>query len=203
MPHEIFKRKPLLGFFLGALCVILSLFAFSVLLREYLDFGRAPQRVDLKTVTPPPEMRGRWVEVSQPLKVYCEPVELENQAEQQILFGRVQSTYFQAEISGSPRFVVLERHRKAVCRDVQTTPLVGVLTELNPALRSSLAERGMLLRKDALVMLLCLSCGPKESAMYLTLSLVMMAASLWLTRRSWRMHLEQVALRERQTSLAP
>lgn len=196
VPHEIFERKPLLGFVLGAVCLIFSLFAFCVLLREYLAFGKVPHKVDLKTVTPPPEMRGEWVVVAQPLKIYCEPVEVENQAEQQILFGRVESTYFQAEIPGSQRFVVLARHRRAACRDVQSTPLVGVLTELNPALRSTLEGRGMVMRRDAFVMLLCLSCGPKDSQIYLTLFLIMIAASLWLTGRSWRRHMAQAAMRE-------
>lgn len=106
VPGEIFERKPLLGFFLGAICLIMSLFAFLVVLREYLDFGKSPQRVDLATVVPPPEMHGTWVQITQPLNIYCERIEVENQADHQLLFGRVESTYFLAEISGSQRFVV-------------------------------------------------------------------------------------------------
>jgi len=196
IPHEIFERKPLLGVLLGVICLAMCLLLFAMLLREYRGFGRTPEKVDLKSVTPPPEMRGRWVEVAQPLKVHCDPFETENQAEHQLLFGRVESTYFLAEISGSPRLVVLQRHKKAACADVQKNSFVGVLTELSSPLRSTLEGRGMVFPKDRLVMLLCLSCGPKESQTYLIVFSIMIAASLWLVGRSWRIHLRQVALRE-------
>lgn len=195
VPHEIFERKPLLGFLVGAVSLIFCLFAFLVLLREYLDFGRSPQKVDLTTVVPPSEMHGKWVEVTQPLKIHCEPIEIENQPEHQLFFGRVQSTNFVAEISRSPRFVVLQRSKKATCDDVTAAPLIGVLTELNPALRGSLVGRGMALPRNSLAMLLCLSCGPADSRTYLLLLSILIAASLWLTSRSWRKHL-QVTLRE-------
>lgn len=196
VPHEVFERKPLLGFLLGAVSLILCLFAFSVVLREYLDFGRSPQGVDLTTVVPPSEMHGKWVEVTQPVKIHCEPIEIENEPAHQLLFGRVQSTNFLAEISGSQRFVVLQRYKKVSCDDVRTAPMIGVLTELNPALRGALQSQGMVLPRNSLAMLLCLSCGPADSRTYLVLFSIMIAASLWLTSRSWRKHLQQVTLRE-------
>lgn len=180
---------------IGAAGLVMSIFFFALLLREYRCFGKVPQRVDLKTITPPPDMRGKWVEVAQPLKIYCEPVEIENEPDHQILFGRVESTYFQAEILGSQRFLVLERDKQAVCRDVQATPLVGVLTELNPRLRSTLEGRGMVFQRNAFVMLLCLSCGPKQSENYLLFLPIIGFASLWLTGRAWRQHLQQAAQR--------
>lgn len=196
VPHEIFERKPLLGVLLGVVCLGMCVLLLGMVLREYRGFGKVPERVDLRIVHPPPEMRGKWVEVSQPLNVYCEPVEIENQAEHQLLFGRVQSTNFMAEILGSQRFVVLQRSKKAACSDVRRSPLLGVLTELNPRLRSTLESKGMVFPRDRLVMLLCLTCGPKESRTYLIVFPLMIGASLWLISRSWRIHLRQTALRE-------
>ena len=187
---------------IGAVGLVMSIVFFALLLREYRGFGKVPQKVDLKTITPPPDMQGKWVEVTQPLKIYCEPIEMENEPDHQILFGRVESTYFQAEILGSQRFIVLERDKQAVCHDVQTTSLVGVLTELNPRLRSTLEGRGMLFQGNAFVMLLCLSCGPKQSETYLLFLPIIAAASLWLTGRSWRKHLQQAAQREGRLPIA-
>lgn len=196
VPHEIFERKPLLGVLLGVVSLGMCALLFAMALREYRGFGRFPEKVDLKTVTPPPEMLGKWVEVMQPVKVYCEPIEIENQAEHQLLFGRVESTNFLAEILGSQRFLVLQRSKKAKCEDVQGNPLVGVLTEVNPRLRSTLESKGMVFPRDRLVMLLCLTCGPKESRTYLIVFPIMIGASLWLINRSWRIHLRQTALRK-------
>jgi hypothetical protein len=118
--------------------------------------------------------------------------------EHQLIFGRVEDTYFLAEISGSQRFVILQRHKKAVCADVQQSPRVGVLTELNPRLRSTLEGRGMVFPRNGSVMLLCLSCGPTESRGYLIFFPILGAASLWLIVRTWRLQTKQVALREQQ-----
>ena len=198
VPHEIFERKPLWGVLLGVVCLGLCIVAMGVIWREYRGFAKSPEKVDLNAITPPPEMHGKWVEVSQPLNVHCEPIETENQLEHQLIFGRVEDTYFLAEISGSQRFVILQRHKKAVCADVRQSPRVGVLTELNPRLRSTLEGRGMVFPRKGLVMLLCLSCGPTESRAYLMFFPVLSAASLWLITRSWRLHMKQVTLRERQ-----
>jgi hypothetical protein len=196
IPHEIFERKPLLGLLLGITGFTLSLVLFAMVAREYRGFGKSPEETDLKTITPPPETLGKWVRVTQPLKVFCEPIEVENQLEHQLLFGRVESTYFLAEIAGSPRFVVLQRHKKASCDDVRRAPFVGVLTEINPRLHSTLEGRGMVFPRDKLAMLLCLSCGPEDSRQYLFIFPVIMAASLWLMSRSWRRYLRLTAFRE-------
>lgn len=198
IPHEFFERRPLWGVFLGVVGLAFCLVAVAMIWQEYHGFGNSPEKVDLKLITPPPEMRGKWVEVSQPLKVHCEPVETENQLEHQLIFGRVQDTYFLAEISGSPRFVVLERHKKAVCAEVQQKPLVGVLTELNPCLRSTLEGRGMVFPRNAFAMLLCLSCGPRESRGYLLIFPIIGAASFWLIVRFWRLHTQQMAARSKE-----
>lgn len=79
---------------------------------------------------------------------------------------------------------------------MKTAPMVGVLTELNPALRSTLEGRGMVFPRNSFAMLLCLSCGPKDSLTYLFFFPIMIATSLWLTTRSWRKHLQQVTLSE-------
>lgn len=196
IPLEIFERKPLLGLLLGITGLTMSLILFAMVAREFRGFGKSPEGVDLRTITPPPEMRGKWVRVTQPLKIYCEPVEVENQLEHQLLFGRVESTYFLAEIEGSQRFVVLQRHKKASCNDVRRAPFVGVLTEINPRLRSTLEGRGMVFPYNKLAMLLCLSCGPEDSKKYLIIFPIMMAASLWLMNRYWRKYLRLAALRE-------
>jgi len=188
---------------IGAAGLVMSLVFFGLVLREYRGFGKHPQRVDLTTVTPPPDMHGKWVEVTQPLNIYCEGVEIENEPDHQLLFGRVESTYFQAEILGSHRFIVLESDKQAVCRDVQTTPLVGVLTELNPRLRSTLEEHGMAFQHSTFVMLLCLSCGPKQAETYLFFLPIIASVSLWLTGRSWRQHLQQNVRREGRLPFAP
>ena len=197
VPHELFERKPLWGLLLGGVCLAFCIVAIGMIWREYRGFGKSPEKVDLNLLTPPPEMHGKWVEVSQPLKVHCEPVETENQLEHQLIFGRVEDTYFLAEIPGSPRFVVLQRHKKAACADVERIPRVGVLTELNPQLRGTLEGRGMVFPRNAFVMLLCLSCGPEESRGYLIFFPVLSAASLWLINRSWRLYRKQVVLRGR------
>ncbi len=155
-----------------------------------------PESVDLKTVIPPEEMHGKWVQVDQPLKIYCEPIETEYQLEEQILFGRIESTYFLAEIPGSQKFVVLQRDRKAVCSDVQQMPLVGVLTELNPRLGSTLLSRGMVFPRNGFTMLLCLSCGPRQSVLYLIFLPLMIILSVWLMNRSWRAYSQQKVRRQ-------
>lgn len=195
VPHEIFERKPLLGLLLGTVTLAFAALGFIMIAREYRGFGKSPQDVDLKTVAVPPEMQGKWVRVTQTLKVHCQAVEVDNQPEHQLLFGRVESTYFLAEIADSKRFVVLQRHKKAVCDDVRRPPFIGVLSELNPQLRRTLEGGGMLLRYGQPV-LLCLSCGPEDSKKFLIFFPVLMAASLWLMNRSWRRYLRKVALRE-------
>jgi hypothetical protein len=67
----------------------MSLFFFMLVLREYRGFGKVPQRADLATVIPPPDMHGIWMEVTQPLIVHCEPVETE--------YPHPISKYFSAE----------------------------------------------------------------------------------------------------------
>ena len=196
VPHQIFERRPLLVMFIGAAGLVMSLVFFALVLREYRGFGKQPEKVDLTTITPPSGLHGKWVEVTQPLKIYCEPVEIENEPDHQFFFGRVESTYFQAEIVGSHRFIVLERDKQATCRDVKATPLIGVLTEVNPRLRSTLEGQGMVFQRNAFVMLLCLSCGPKQAETYLLFLPIIAAVSLWLTGRSWRPHLQQSAKRE-------
>ena len=195
VPHEIFERRPILGVVLGIVGVGFSLVAYSLIQREYRSWGKTPQPVDLKTVTPPPDLHGQWVVVTQPLKIDCHPVEMENQLEHQLLFGRVESTYFLAEIEGSDRFVILERRKKASCDEVRRTPFVGVLTEVNPRLRSTLESRGMVFPFRKLTMLLCLSCGPKEARALLGWMLVIGAASAWLTLTFWRKYQQQGRLR--------
>ena len=197
VPHEIFERKPLLGLLLGTVSLGLGLLGFLVIGREYRGFGKQPESVDLRNVVVPPEMHGKWVRVNQQLKVNCEGVEVENQLEHQLLFGRVQSTYFLAEVEGSNRSVVLQRHKKAVCDQVRNGPYVGVLNEINPQLRRTLDRGGMILPLDHSAMLLCLSCGPEDSKKYLYFFSVLIAASLWLMNRYWRKYLRKVAFRER------
>jgi hypothetical protein len=195
VPHKIFEKKPLLGLLLGTVSLAFATLGLIMIAREYRGFGNSPQDVDLKTVAVPPEMHGKWVRVTQTLKVRCQAVEVDNQPEHQLLFGRVESTYFLAEIEGSKRLVVLQRHKKAVCDDVRRPLLVGVLSELNPQLRRTLEGGGMLLWYGQPT-LLCLSCGPEDSKKYLVFFPVLMAASLWLMNRSWRGYLRKVALRE-------
>lgn len=202
VPHQIFERRPLLVFFLGFITLIISLFGFALIFREYRGFGKTPAHVDLTTVTPPKEMHGIWMEVTQPLALHCEAVETENPAEQQIIFGRVDSTYFLAEIPGSRRVVILEHSRKAACSDVQRAPMTGVLTELNSTLRGTLESRGMVFPRNCFPMLLCLSCGPRNSLIYLFLLLLMIVLSLWLATRSWRKYQEQATARERKLLVA-
>jgi hypothetical protein len=195
VPPEVFQRKPLLGLLLGTVSLAFGALGFIVVAREYRGFGNSPQSVDLKTVAIPPEMQGKWVRVTQTLKVRCQAVEVDNQPDHQLLFGRVESTYFPAEIEGSKRLVVLQRHKNAVCDDVRRPPFVGVLSELNPQLRKTLEGGGMLLAYGQ-PMLLCLSCGPEDSKKFLIFFPVLMAVSLWLMNRSWQRYLHKVALRE-------
>jgi hypothetical protein len=173
----------------------MSLFFFMLVLREYRGFAKVPQKVDLASVTPPPEMHGIWMEVTQPLIVHCEPVETEYPPDQQILFGRVDSTYFLAEIPGSKRVAVLERDKQAGCSGVQHAPVTGVLTELNPKLRETLESHGMVFPRNAVAVLLCLSCGPRNSVTYMILLGLMIVVSLWLTTHSWRRYQQQIASR--------
>jgi hypothetical protein len=195
VPHEIFERKPILGVLLGIMGLGFSMVAYYLVQREYRGWGKVPAPVDLKTVTPPPELHGQWVMVTQPVKIDCQPFEIENQAEHQLLFGRVQSTYFLAEVEGSDRFVILEHRRKTSCYDARRSPFVGVLTEVNPALRSSLEGRGMVFPFRKVTMLLCLSCGPAEAREYLVCFLLIMAGSAWLTVRFWRKYQQQARVR--------
>lgn len=196
IPEFIFERRPILGVLLGILGLAFSLVAYHLVEREYRGFGKTPEPVDLKTIAPPPELHGKWVVVTQPLKIHCEPVEIENQLDHQLLFGRVQSTYFLADVEGSQRYVILERHRKAACDDVRRPPFVGVLTEVNPRLHSTLEYRGMVFPYNKLTMLLCLSCGPADSKQYLLLFPIIAAMSIWLIVRFWRKHQQLVRLRE-------
>jgi hypothetical protein len=191
VPHQLFERRPFLTSLLGAVALVMSLFFFMLVLREYRGFGKVPQRADLATVIPPPDMHGIWMEVTQPLIVHCEPVETEYPPDQQILFGRVDSTYFLAEIPGSERVAVLEYDKQAACNDVQRAPVTGVLTGLNPKLRETLESHGMVFPRSAVAVLLCLSCGPRKSVTYLFFLGLMMVVSLWLTTRSWRRYQQQ------------
>ena len=196
IPHQIFERRTLLLAILSAVCLVMCLFFFFVVLHEYRGFGKTPQNVDLTSVDPPSDINGRWVAVTQSLNVHCEPVEMERELEQQWLFGRVASTYFLAEIPSSERVVFLEHDRAAACRDVQQPPLVGVLTELNPRLRSTLEGRGMVFPRNCQAMLLCPSCGPEQGRLYLTFLPVMLVLSLWLMNRSLRKYQHQTAQRD-------
>jgi hypothetical protein len=202
VPHEIFERKPILGVLLGVAGLGLSLVAYYVVQREYRSWGKTPVPADLKTVTPPPELHGQWVKVTQPLRIDCQPFEIENQAEHQLLFGRVESTYFLAKIEGSERFVILERRRKANCEDVQRAPYVGVLTDVNSRLRSTLESKGMVFPDRKMMMLLCLSCGPREARELLVCFLILMGLSAWMIARFWRKHQRMVRFR-RAFSLGP
>jgi len=188
VPHAIFERKPILGVLLGVAGLAMSVVAYHLIQREYRSWGKTPEPVDLKTITPPPELHGKWVTVTQPLKIDCQPFEIENQMEHQLLFGRVESTYFLAEIEGSGRFVILERRKKARCEDLRPAPYVGVLTEVNSRLRSTLESKGMVFPYRKLIMLLCLSCGPSEARELLVCFLIIMCASVWLIVTFWRKH---------------
>lgn len=196
IPHQIFERRPLLVVVVSAVSLVMSSFLFLLVLREYRGFGETAQKVDLTSVNPPSDMNGYWVAVTQPLTFHCEPVETEYELDQQWLFGRVNTTYFLAEIPNSERVVVLQRDKTAACRDVQQAPLVGVLTELNPRLRSTLEGRGMVFPRNRQAMLSCLSCGPEQGRLYLTFLPIMMALSLWLMKRSWRKYQHQIAQRD-------
>ena len=195
IPELIFERKPIAGVVLGVVGLGFSMVAYYLVQSEYRSWGKTPEAVDLKRVTPPPELHGRWVEVTQPLKIDCTPAEIENQTEHQLLFGRVQSTYFLAEVEGSERFVILEHSKKASCDDLRRRPLVGVLTEVNPRLRSTLESRGMVFPFRKVTMLLCLTCGPAEAREYLICFLLVGAASAWLTVRFWRKYQQQAKFR--------
>ena len=195
IPELIFERKPIAGVVLGIVGLGFCMVAYYLVQSEYRSWGKTPEAVDLKTVTPPAELHGKWVAVTQPLKIDCTPAEIENQAEHQLLFGRVQSTYFLAEVEGSQRFLILEHGKKVSCDEVRRRPFVGVLTELNPRLRSTLESRGMGFPSRKMTMLLCLTCGPAEAREYLICFLLLGAASAWLTVRFWRKYQQQATFR--------
>jgi hypothetical protein len=162
---------------------------------EYRGLGNTPQYVDLNTITPPPPDRGLWVEVRQPLRIQCDSVQVVRDPLEAALFGKVESTYFKAQVIGSDRWLIIDHDGVATCAEVAKSPQVGVLEQLDPRFRGTLEGYGLTVPVVGTVMRLQLSWQPTRIKRYCYYAGMFGLLSLYLAGHFWRKHLQAVRAR--------
>lgn len=183
--NQIFDKRPFLGVLLGVGSLALWIVVYAFMIREYRGYGKTPEVVDLKTIAPPPETRGRWVQITQPLIVNCsaEAQEVRTPPESW-LFGRVESTFFIASVVGSSRNMLVVYDGDISCKDFLNQPFVGVLEELNSRRRSYLTASGFTFPPGTDLQF-SLGDGPARSRKYMVIGCFLPLCSIFIIARYW------------------
>jgi hypothetical protein len=194
---QVFEKRPVLGFLLGAFTIVLFMVLYVVLYREYKGFGKVPEVVNLKTILPPRQDHGKWVRITQPLELRCDRgIQELRGLEERWFFGKVSDTYYLASVSGSDRSVLLNYEGDTTCEGMSHMEMTGVLEELTARRREVLAGEGFLFPDSGVVMQLCLSCSPRQLRNLLWWSSFIPLVGLYFVVRYGRKYRQQVEARK-------
>jgi hypothetical protein len=188
--QKVFDRRQLLVLLLAAATLVFMLVAYGGLYREYTGFGIAPEEIDLKTVIPPQQNHGRWVRITQPLELHCD------RGIQESLLGKIGSTYYLAQVSGSDRSVLLDYEGNTTCEAMSRMEMTGVLEELTVRRREVLSGEGFFFPSSGVVMQLCLTCNPQQFRNMVLWSGFIPLLCLYLIIHNGRKYRQQIEARK-------
>ena len=183
--NQIFDKRPFLGVLLGLGSLVLWIVVYAFMIREYRGYGKTPEIVDLKSIAPPPETRGRWVKITQPLILDCSVHAQEVRTPPESwLFGKVESTFFTASVVDSSRNMLIVYDGDISCKSVLNQPFVGVLEELNSRRRSYLSSNGFVFPPGTDLQF-SLGDGPARSRKLMLMGSFLPLCSIFIIARYW------------------